>query len=182
MQIVAPVSATAAAIAAGGQLLTIAATRPSSGSATATGLARDRTGRDWPARLIRAGDTITFVDTSDQTSHYVLSTSYEHESLQTRLTFGALRTEWIVFSGGWAWRLRDQPGLRSAALPWVDHPDCLGLPVGPVRRPIDIDIDAIAHRERGSRDGQGRIHDIIRPVHVVTAPRVPVVAGAVDAA
>lgn len=39
--------------------------------------------------MIRAGDTVTLVDTSDQTSHYVLSSSYAHDSLQNTLTLDA---------------------------------------------------------------------------------------------
>lgn len=105
--------------------------------------------------MIRAGDTVTLVDTCDQTSHYILSTSYAHDSLRNTLTLDNppnrmdrvhLRLGLAISAISWV----GHP--RSAALPWVDHPDCLGLPVGSIWRAIDIDVGAIAHAERGPRN------------------------------
>jgi hypothetical protein len=91
-------STTGGAIQVGGQFLATTTGRPSSGSAVVTGFARDSNGRDWPAWMIRAGDTVVFVDTNDQTPRYVLATSYAHDSLQTSLTLDAPpnRLDWIM--------------------------------------------------------------------------------------
>jgi hypothetical protein len=91
-------STTAGAIQVGAQFLALTTGRPSSGSAVVTGFGRDSDGRDWPAWMIRAGDTVVFVDTNDQTPRYVLSTSYSHDSLQNTLTLDAppSRMDWIM--------------------------------------------------------------------------------------
>jgi hypothetical protein len=91
-------STTNGAIKVGATFLAATTGRPSQGSAVVTGFGRDSDGRDWPAWMIRAGDTVVFVDTNDQTPRYVLSTSYSHDSLQNTLTLDAPpnRLDWIM--------------------------------------------------------------------------------------
>ena len=77
------------AVNVGAIFLQTSLSRPSTGSATVTGFAKDSTGREWPVWMMRAGDTLIFDDTADQTPHYVLSTSYNHDTLQNTLTLDA---------------------------------------------------------------------------------------------
>lgn len=86
------------AVTVGQIFLATAGARPSSGSAIVKGFAQDSNGRDWPVWMIRSGDTVIFDDTNDQSSHYILSTSYAHDSLTNTLTLDAPpnRLDWLI--------------------------------------------------------------------------------------
>jgi hypothetical protein len=87
-----------AAIKVGAMYLQAMQARPSAGSALVTGFIRDANGLEHPAWKARAGDTLTFDDTSDKAKHYILSTAYTHDNLQNSLTLDATpnRTDWIL--------------------------------------------------------------------------------------
>lgn len=82
-------STVGAAIAVGEVFLATSLSRPSTGTLTVAGFARDSSGRDWPAWMIRAGDTIEIVDQANPTPRYVLSTQYSHDQLQNILSLDA---------------------------------------------------------------------------------------------
>lgn len=79
----------AGAIQIGAIFLATTSARPSTGTASVVGFATDSNGREWPSWMIRAGDTVEFVDSSDTTPHYVLETSYDHDTLTNSLTLDA---------------------------------------------------------------------------------------------
>ena len=86
------------AVTVGSIFLQTAGQRPTSGTATVMGFARDSSGRDWPCWMIRAGDTVVFDDTNDQSARYVLNTSYAHDSLINTLTLDAPpnKLDWLL--------------------------------------------------------------------------------------
>ena len=82
-------STSAAAIDAGANYLQTSLVRTASGSVTVMGFAKDSNGREWPAWRIRSGDTVVVDDASDTSAHYILGTSYDHDSLTNTLTIDA---------------------------------------------------------------------------------------------
>lgn len=82
-------STTNAAIAAGANFLQANLDRTTAGSITVVGFAKNSNGREWPAWRIRSGDTIIIDDSSDTSAHYILGTSYDHDSLTSTLTIDA---------------------------------------------------------------------------------------------
>ena len=83
------VSTSAGAIEAGANYLQANLARTTAGSITVVGFAKDCNGREWPAWRIRSGDTVTVDDSADTSSHYILGTSYAHDSLTNTLTIDA---------------------------------------------------------------------------------------------
>jgi len=92
------VTTSVGAVETGKIFLEVNNNRPTAGTATVTGWATDSNGNEWPSWMIRGGDTIVFTDASNPTPHYVLSTSYDHESLTLTAALDAPpnRLEWLL--------------------------------------------------------------------------------------
>ena len=88
---------TGGAIQVGQLFLQTSGSRPTSGTAMVTGFARS-SGQDFPCWMMRAGDTVVFDDTNDQTPRYILATAYDHDTLTNTLTLDAPpnKLDWIL--------------------------------------------------------------------------------------
>lgn len=99
------------AVAIGAAFLQEQKLRNSSGSAQISGYVEDDTGVVWPAYMIRAGDSMAFIDAADPSYRRIISTSYNDDSRINSITLDSppdslqailsrLQVDLVPISGG----------------------------------------------------------------------------------